>query len=71
MQKHEFTYKVLCTYVLYWAMEEGETANTGLYKGNELASSDCDRLNLILENIKGEGRVVAVNEKIGFIKTKE
>ncbi len=32
MQKHEFTFKDLCSYVLYWAKEEGKTANTGLYE---------------------------------------
>ena len=30
MQKQEFTFKDLCSYVLYWAKEEGKTANTGL-----------------------------------------
>lgn len=36
MQKHEFTFKDLCSYVLYWAKEEGKTANTGLLKATSL-----------------------------------
>lgn len=57
MQKHEFTFKSLCSYVLYWAKEEGKTVNTGLYESNQLDSTDCDRLNRILKKIVGEGRL--------------
>lgn len=32
MQKHEFSFSGLCSYVLYWAKEEGKTANTGMPK---------------------------------------
>lgn len=60
MQKHEFTFKGLCSYVLYWAKEEGKTANTGLYESNQLDQEDCDRLIFILKKIIGEGRLTAV-----------
>lgn len=72
MQKHEFTFKDLCSYVLYWVREEGKTANTGLYESNDLVSSDCERLNIVLQKIKGEGRItVDPNDDARFLKTKE
>lgn len=57
MQKHEFTFKGLCSYVLYWAKEECRTANTGLYESNQLDPKDCERLSGILRKIVGEGRI--------------
>ena len=71
MQKHEFTFKDLCSYVLYWAKEEGKTANKGLYESNELDKADSDRLVRILEKIVQEGRIVAVDDSTKFVKTKE
>ena len=71
MQKHEFTIKDLCSYVLYWAKEEGKTANTGLYESNELDKADSDRLARILEKIVKEGRIAAANGNTRFLKTKE
>ena len=70
MQKHEFSFSGLCSYVLYWAKEEGKTANTGLYESNELASSDCDRLCRVIEKIISEGRISAA-DNTKFVKTKE
>lgn len=71
MQKHEFTFKGLCSYVLYWAKEEGKTANNGLYESNELNKADCDRLTQILEKIEQEGRITAADGNTIFAKTKE
>ena len=75
MQKHEFTFKDLCSYVLYWAKEEGKTANTGLYESNQLASADCERLSAILRKIIGEGRIICedhpFNDASQLVKTKE
>lgn len=72
MQKHEFTFKSLCSYVLYWAKEEGKTANSGLYESNQLDPKDCDRLNQILEKVVREGRIVVEQyDETKFIKTKE
>ena len=71
MQKHEFTFKDLCSYILYWAKEERKTAKAGLYESNELDKADSDRLNKILEKIVGEGRIVAVDDNTKFVKTKE
>lgn len=72
MQKHEFTSKSLCSYVLYWAKEEGKTANTGLYESDQLDQKDCNRLSGILQKIVGEGRItVDPSDEKKFIKTKE
>lgn len=70
-QKHEFTFKDLCSYVLYWAKEEGKKANTGLYESDQLDAKDCERLNRILDKIKGEGRIVTTDDDTRFAKTKE
>jgi hypothetical protein len=59
MQKHEFTFSGLCSYVLYWAKEEGKTANTGLYESNQLDAADCERISVILRKIIREGRLTS------------
>lgn len=75
MQKHEFTFKGLCSYVLYWAKEEGKTANAGLYESNQLEAAVCERLSSILRKIIGEGRITcedySINDASQFMKTKE
>lgn len=71
MQKHEFTFKDLCSYVLYWAKEEGKTATEGLYESNQLDAADGKRLSLVLEKIVGEGRIAATDDNTRFLKTKE
>lgn len=57
MQKHDFTFKSLCSYVLYRAMEEEKTANTGLYESKQLCPADCERISNILHKIIKEGRL--------------
>ena len=71
MQKHDFTFKDICSYILYWAKEEGKTATTGLYESNELNKADSDRLARILEKIVIEGSIAAADNNIKFVKTKE
>ncbi len=71
MQKQEFTFKDLCSYVLYWAKEEGKTVNTGLYESNEFDTADGDCLARIPEKIKQEGRIVVADNNTIFLKTKE
>lgn len=72
MQMHEFTFKDLCSYVLYWAKEEGKTANFGLYESNQLDAADCERLNQILKKVVSEGRIaVAAEDNSVFVKIKE
>ena len=75
MQKHDFTFKSLCSYVLYRAMEEEKTANTGLYESNQLSPADCERISVILRKIVNEGRLTCgMNtfvEDTQFVKVKE
>lgn len=54
-QRSTFTLQGVCNYVLYWAMEEGHTTATGLYEGNQLCKSDCDRVKKVLDKIISEG----------------
>lgn len=56
-QKDSFTLKGVCSYVLYWAMEEGRTNGTGLYDSDRMCPSDSDRIKNVLETIVGEGRM--------------
>lgn len=72
VQKQEFTFKDLCSYVLYWAKEEGRTANNGLYASNELDTADGKRLNQVLKKIVGEGRISILSEdNESYMKTNE
>lgn len=75
MQKHEFSFKDLCSYVLYWAKEEGKTATSGLYESNQLNAADCERISVILRKIVCEGRITCKEESFAdetlFVKTKE
>ena len=58
-QRNAFTLKGVCSYVLYWAMEDGHTTNTELFESSQLAQADCDRISSVLAKIVGEGRIVA------------
>lgn len=58
-QRNFFTLKGVCSYVLYWAMEDGHTKGTGLFESNKLAQADCDRVSSVLQEIVGEGRIAA------------
>ena len=75
MQKHDFTFKSLCSYVLYRAMEEEKTANTGLYESNQLSHADCERISVILRKIVKEGRLTSEADSFvddtQFVKLKE
>lgn len=66
MQKAEFSFQGVCSYILYRAMEEERTTNTGIYESNQLDVADCDRVRVILDKIVDEGRIeekVSNNEK--------
>lgn len=58
-QKKKFTFKSLCSFLLYWAMEEGKTAGNGgaVRESNELQERDQDRVRRILESIVKDGRI--------------
>ena len=53
-QRKEFTFKGLCSYILYWAMEDNHT----LYDGYQMTASDSERVSRILESIAKDGRLV-------------
>ena len=38
-------------------MEEGRTANNGIYESNQLEMKDSERVSIILDKIVGEGRI--------------
>lgn len=57
MQRSQFTFRELCSYLLYRAMEEGRTATPGLYCSNLLAPADAERVTAILEKIVKECRI--------------
>ena len=57
MQRSEFTFKGVCSYILYRAMEEGRTANNGIYESDQLEQNDSERVSSILEKIVAEGRI--------------
>lgn len=69
MQKADFTFKEVCSYILYRAMEEEKTTATGLYESNKLHEDDCKRVSVIMDKIAGEGRIeVNDKDKTVFIK---
>ena len=62
MQKSNFSLKGVCSYALYWAMEEGKTgeASNTIYESNQLKESDCQRISQILKSIVKDGRICKV-----------
>ena len=58
-QRSAFTLNGVCSYVLYWAMEDGYTTNAGLYGGDHLVQTDCDRISGVLDKIVREGRIAS------------
>ena len=68
MQKKEFTFRGVCSYILYRAMEEERTKHNGLYQSNELAQADCDRVSKILNKIVAEKRIAIGTDNTQFIK---
>ena len=68
MQKKEFTFKGVCDYILYRAMEEERTKDDGLYDSNEMAPDDCGRVSRILNKIVEEKRIAVGSENMQYIK---
>ena len=60
-QRSSFTLKGVCSYVLYWAMEEGKATQSGkgLFEGDKICQADCARVSNLLSKIAGEGRIIA------------
>lgn len=68
MQRSEFTFKCVCSYILYRAMEEEETAGSRIYESDQMEQKDCTRVSGILEKIKEEGRIACKDENSQFVK---
>lgn len=62
-QRSAFTLKGVCSYVLYWAMEDGHTTGVGLFESSQLSQADCDRISDVLEKIASEGRIISNGEQ--------
>lgn len=58
MQKADFTFKKVCSYILYRAMKEDKTTTNGLYDSNQLDLDNSTRVNTILEKILDEERIM-------------
>lgn len=61
-QKSEFSLKSVCSYVLYWAMEDDRLAKPQgtLLQVKELLPNDQARIHRVLESIVHDGRIAAV-----------
>ena len=64
-QRSAFTLAGVCSYVLYWAMEDGHTlpAAGALYQSDKLSPADCQRVSAVLQKIVREGRIVPDGEQ--------
>ena len=71
MQRREFTFRGVCDFVLYRAMEEGRTAGQTIYESNELQPSDQDRIRCVLKKIADEGRITVLTDNMQFTKVNE
>jgi len=57
-QKTEFTLKGVCSYILYWAVEDGKvTEGNNLIESYELEAGDQNRVKRILTTISEDGRI--------------
>ena len=67
-QKSEFTLKDVCSFVLYWAVEDGKVANNKtIIASNNLQPNEQEKLKQILETIISDGRITS-NTAGGYIK---
>lgn len=66
-QRTEFTFKSVCSFIAFWAMEDKSPG--ALYESNELQLSDQERISRILENIVADGRIAKLpGDAKGYIK---
>lgn len=62
-QKSGFTLKGVCSYVLYWAVEDDKVAQgDSLIVGNAISNADQDRVKRLLEAVVTDGRIVSVSD---------
>ena len=58
-QRNTITLKGVCSYVLYWAMEDGKAMQEGesLFDGSAIKDGDQQRISHILDTIAADGRL--------------
>ena len=61
-QRSSFTIEGVCSYILYWAMEDGCINGTALYDCDKMCLSCSDRVKSVLEMIVGDGRITKGSE---------
>lgn len=62
-QKSEFTLQGVCSYVLYWAVEDDKVAQgNGLIVSNTISNADQERVKRLLEAVVTDGRIVSVSD---------
>ena len=60
-QKSEFTLKGVCSYILYWAVEDGKVSDGhNLIESYDIQSGDQVRVINILDAIIADGRITAI-----------
>lgn len=64
-QRKGFTFKGLCSYILYWAMEDNHT----LYDCYQMTASDSERVSHILDSIVKDGRLVKETDHYQLLNT--
>lgn len=52
-QRKEFSFQGLCSYILYWVMED----NRAFYDSYQMTPSDSERVRRILDSIVKDGRL--------------
>lgn len=63
-QKSEFTLKGACSYILYWALEDGKVVDgKSLIENYELQVNDQERVKTVLNAIIADGRILADGDK--------
>ena len=67
-QKSVFTLQGVCSYVLYWAMEDGHTSGDGIFESDQLSQADCYRISQLLAKIASEGRISVSGEYFEKLK---
>ena len=61
-QKSEVTLKGVCSFILYWAVEDGKMAEgKKLIESGELQQSDQERAKRILEAVVADGRIASTS----------
>ena len=64
-QKSEFTLKGVCSYVLYWAVEDDKVAQSNsLIESNAISKADQERVKRILVAIIADSRIKTINAEI-------